>query len=262
MSRQTPRKSRHRHNPSTGSASGAYPRHVPASDYESDVAHYHETLGSSTITAAMAQRTNTELNLGVLQRYLPSITEIHAVASNAVIYLFDTSSQEWDKSGVEGTMFICKQEPLTVGNHTLPRACVFILNRKGLDNAIINLANVDHCEFNSELIIMRLEQATSALKTKGQEPSSPDAAPKVLGLWVHTDESEVKEEVQKAFANRIQGLWAEVNQAQSAAAAEEKAVPMAMEQEKNRVGPALQAIGRRVSISDLFGHKVAHENGQ
>ncbi len=146
MSRATPRKSRHRQQLSLGVSSlGPGSRVIAASDYESDAAQYleaHDTLPF----APLPQRTNTELNLSVLQRYLPSIRSIVSIAANAVVYIFTPATQSWDKSGVEGTLFVCEQEPLIVAGRSWPRACVFVLNRKALDNVVVDLAKVSDCE--------------------------------------------------------------------------------------------------------------------
>lgn len=44
-------------------------------------------------------------NLRVLQKADPSITEIIAVASHAVLYEFDAVSNAWEKRNVEGVLF-------------------------------------------------------------------------------------------------------------------------------------------------------------
>ncbi|QKD48823.1 uncharacterized protein FOBCDRAFT_287696 [Fusarium oxysporum Fo47] len=143
MSRQTPRKARHSRQPSN---------RIPAvSDYESDAAAIHADY------APPPPRTNTELNLSVLQRYLPSIHTILSIAANAVIYTFNSASESWEKSGVEGTMFVCAQSPLPEDPGQRPRACVFVLNRRGLDNVIVDLSRVTHAEVSGELVIMKVE---------------------------------------------------------------------------------------------------------
>ncbi|KAM0338557.1 hypothetical protein ACHAPQ_002211 [Fusarium lateritium] len=210
MSRQTPRKPRHSRQPSN---------RIPAvSDYESDAAAIH------TDYAPPPPRTNTELNLSVLQRYLPSIHTILSIAANAVIYTFNSGSESWEKSGVEGTMFVCAQSPLPEDPGQVSRACVFILNRRGLDNVIVDLSRVSHAEVSGELVIMRVEGDWG----KGD---------KVLGVWIHND----KDETREVNAAIIQEAWKIARSGDP------------VETQGPEAGPAMQAMGRRLSLSDLFG---------
>ena len=98
MSHPTPRKSRHRQQPSGGGA-----RTVAASDYESDAPQY---LAAPNLPpqSTVARLSNTELNLSVLRRYLPSIRSIVSIAANAVVYTISPTTGQWEKSGVEGTL--------------------------------------------------------------------------------------------------------------------------------------------------------------
>ncbi|KAM0558340.1 hypothetical protein ACHAPJ_005034 [Fusarium lateritium] len=213
MSRQTPRKARHSRQPSN---------RIPAiSDYESDAAAIHADY------APPPPRTNTELNLSVLQRYLPSIHTILSIAANAVIYTFNSASESWEKSGVEGTMFVCAQGPLPEDPGQRPRACVFILNRRGLDNVIVDLSRVSHAEVSGELVIMKVE-------------GDWEEGDKVLGVWIHND----KDETREVNAAIIQEAWKIARSAGSVGP---------VETQGPEAGPAMQAMGRRLSLSDLFG---------
>lgn len=202
------------------------PRHIrqpsnltPAvSDYESDSAAMQAPY------APPPPRTNTELNLSVLQHYLPSIQAILSIAANAVVYTFDPASEAWDKSGIEGTLFVCTQSPLPEDAAHRPRACVFVLNRRALDNLVADLARVTHVEVVDELIILRLQ---------GEGPQGD----KVLGIWIHNDRDETRD----TNAAMIQENWKAV-----------RSVGIADEQGPE-AGPAMQAIGRCLSLTDLFG---------
>lgn len=211
MSRAAPRKApRHLRQPSNL---------IPAvSDYESDATAMQAPY------APPPPRTNTELNLSVLQRYLPSIQGILSIAASAVVYTFDGASESWDKSGIEGTLFVCAQSPLSEDAEHRPRACVFVLNRRGLDNLVADLARVTHVEVMDELVILRLE-------------GDWEESDKVLGIWIHNDRDETRE----INAAMIQESWKAVR---SGGIAEEQGP---------EAGPAMQAIGRRLSLSDLFG---------
>ncbi|KAL2201890.1 PH domain-like protein [Sarocladium strictum] len=211
MSRATPRKGRgHNRDPSN---------RIPAvSDYESDAAAMHRSYEPPP------PRDNNELNLSVLRRYLPSIHTVLSIAANAVVYTFDSLAEQWDKSGIEGTMFVCAQAPLPEDPDQRPRACVFVLNRRGLDNVIVDLARVTHAELTSELVILSV-----AGEWEGQ-------GPRVMGLWIHNDH----EETRQANYAMIQEAW----KIASTSGVVEGAGP--------EVGPALQAVGRRLSLSELF----------
>jgi len=242
MSRPTPRK-RHRQNPSVGGSGGH--RAIPASDYESDAAQYmaaRDVLPSAQIP----QRTNTELNLSVLRRWQPDIRSIVSIAASAVVYKFTPATETWEKSGEEGTLFVCEQEPLVVGGRAFPRACIFILNRKGLDNVIVELAEATDCDFTEELLIFKLEN-----RWAGEAGAGDYQGPRVLGLWIHAD----RDDTQQVNADIIQQSWRQIRESLAAAAA---TAPPAVSPRQESYGSAMQAAGRRLSISDLFGASAAN----
>lgn len=232
MSRTTPRKSRHRHQPS-----GSGPRTVPASDYESDAVHYLEARDLPP-APQLPHRTNTELNLSVLRRYLPSIRSIVSIAANAVVYNFSSATQNWEKSGVEGTLFVCEQEPATVSGHAVPRACVFVLNRRGLDNLIVELCRATVCEVSADLIIFDVEKHEDATDVDGEADAGSGADTRVFGIWIHADQADTRE----VNAVIIQDAW---RQSRLAVARDSPEV----QDDSEGTGDA----GRRLSITDLFG---------
>lgn len=194
MNRPAPRRPKHRKQPS-----GNAPRTVPASDYESDAIHYAETQELPP-PAHLPPRSNTDLNLSVLRRYLPSIRSIISIAANAVVYTFSPSSSEgWQKSGVEGTLFVCEQEPVLVNGHPMPRACVFVLNRRGLNNVVVELCQASICQKEEDLIMFRLENTVD----KPADEAGLDSANQVIGLWLHADEEDTRE----VNATIIQDVW-------------------------------------------------------
>ncbi|KAK8079195.1 hypothetical protein PG994_003002 [Apiospora phragmitis] len=180
-------------------------------------------------TAILAQRTNTDLNLSVLQRYLPSITQIKSQAANAVVYTFSAELQSWDKSGIEGTMFGFQQAVQAKG-------CIFILNRRGLNNMILDLSEVEAIEASEELLIFKLNGETD------------EGMPRVVGLWIHADE----ESTRSTNTRIIQDMWDRIREMESTISAQ-GAASTAPGQVAADYGPAMQAIGRKVSLSDLFG---------
>ncbi|KAG6099728.1 hypothetical protein E4U31_004286 [Claviceps sp. LM219 group G6] len=214
MSRSTPRKAPH-----TRQLSNQIPT---VSDYESDAIAIH------TSYAPPPPRTNTELNVNVLQRHVPSIHTILSIAANAVVYDFDSSKVRWEKNGIEGTLFVCAQTPLP--GRSRPRACVFVLNRRALDNLVVDLAMVAHVELLNEVIILQVE---------GSHWTEDG---KVIGIWIHNDRDETR---QVNFVT-MRESW-KLAQA-----------PSLDEQDRAAYGepgtePARRALFRRLSIEDLFG---------
>lgn len=225
MSKPAPRKARHTRNPSN---------RIPAvSDYESDAMAVSAAAASyqSHSYEPPPLRSNTELNLSVLQRYQPSVRAILSIAANAVIYAIDSVTGGWVKSGIEGTMFVCAQAPLPDDPEQRPRACVFVLNRRGLDNVVIDLARVSHAEDGGELIFLMVEGG------RGKEEQE-----KVLGLWIHNEKEDTRER-----------NWAMIEESWKVAR-----TAGAFEGQYQDVGPAAVATGRRLSLSDLFNKQSAN----
>jgi len=239
MSRSTPQRPRHRAQQHSISSQG-----VGISDYESDVTLYAETHEAPP-PGQVLHRTNPELNLAVLRRYVPSIQAILSTAANAVVYIFSPDAQTWDKSGVEGTLFVCEQAPDTSsGGLARRRGCVFVLNRKGLDNAVIDLAAVSDCEVASELLIFKMDDTTTRSRRDDAETQGP---PKVVGLWVHADE----DHTQAHTASIIQGAWRSI---QDAAASNSAQVDTPQQ------NPG-EGVGRRLQLAELFGPARAGASG-
>jgi hypothetical protein len=133
------------------------------SDYESDVNYL------SDIPAPPAERTDEELNLAVLRRHNHDVFTLEYVAPYVVVYIFNPTSQEWEKSGIEGTAFVCGLVP---NNEYSARYAVMVLNRRGLENFNLELLSEEEVEITDEYIILQ----------------SPDAnMPHVYGLWVFSE---------------------------------------------------------------------------
>lgn len=124
-------------------------------------------------------------------------------------------------------MFVCAQSPLPESHQ--PRACVFVLNRRALDNLVVDLARVSHVEIAGELVILKVE-------------GNWEEGDKVIGLWIHND----KDETREINGAMIQESWKVARTGDAA------------EGQGPEAGPAMQAIGRRLSLSDLFGQQHGH----
>ncbi|TGJ87197.1 hypothetical protein E0Z10_g1601 [Xylaria hypoxylon] len=216
-------------------------QHIPpTSDYESDTAQYMAPSHPSVQPAALAGRTNTDLNLDVLRRYLPSITSVLSIAANAVVYTFQPPS-EWKRTNMEGTMFICSQRKGPgEGGET---GCLFILNRKGLQNFVLDLDTVGDFELAGDLLIFKLDYSAHELHLETGEAVTP----LVLGLWTYAEDKSDRE----TNAALITDMWSQAlstRDARADAAASDPATFAALAE----TGPAAQATGRRLSVTDLF----------
>ena len=139
------------------------------SDYdETDTATF--TDNAAALIAPPPSRTNTELNLLVLRRYCPDVERIVQIAPFAVVYSFSPETQGWEKIGTEGTLFVCQ---LAGANYS--RYSVIILNRKSLDNFIVELVSADNVEITDSYVIL-------------QSPSA-DGVEQIYGLWIFSEEN-------------------------------------------------------------------------
>jgi hypothetical protein len=225
----TPRKQKQRQQHQRPASSGL----VPASDYESDALNYSHTH------ILPPTRTNTELNLAVLRRYIPAVRTILSIAANAVVYVFSPTIQQWEKSGVEGTLFVCEQEPQIGASE--PGYCMVVLNRRGLDNLILDLAQAEDVETTPELLIIR-----------SQEPGAVDQPQKVLGIWMHKD----KDDTQELNGNLIQQCWQRVISLKanymSQPQAPESVGNGTFAQDSSSISTKGPVAGQRLNITDLF----------
>ena len=143
------------------------PKHNPqtslVSDYESDANYL------SDIPPPPAERTDEQLNLAVLRRHNKDVMSLEYVAPYAVVYVFSSTSQQWEKSGIEGTAFLCGLLP---NNELAQRYAVIVLNRRGLNNFNLELESSGEVEITEEYIILQSEN---------------NGIPCVYGLWVFSE---------------------------------------------------------------------------
>ncbi|KAL5337138.1 hypothetical protein BJX70DRAFT_251670 [Aspergillus crustosus] len=152
------------------------------SGYESDIQAY---LVAQNILEQQDQsmpsaspRSNEELNLSVLQRHNPAVNSIQSIAPFAVVYTFSPTTRQWEKTGVEGTLFVCQLGPGSLGEE---RYSVFVLNRRGLNNFDLPLTDGDNVEITEEYIILKSDI----------DPISNDSKAatevRIFGLWVFSE---------------------------------------------------------------------------
>lgn len=141
------------------------------SDYDTD------TANATDIQQAHSQlpvRTNEEINLSVLQRHNPLVGQIVSIAPFAVVYLFSPDSQQWEKSGIEGTLFVCMLTPTIHGDGVMQeRYSVVVLNRKGLENFATELLSASDVEITEQYVILQV--------------TADDGTPQIFGLWIFSE---------------------------------------------------------------------------
>lgn len=138
-------------------------------------------------------RTNADLNLSVLQRHNHHITSIVSIAPYAVIYTFSPSTQTWEKSGIEGSLFVCQLAPDTspYTNTAIERYSVHVLNRRGLDNFSLELTTPEEIEVTEEYII--LQGTTGAIvpfppaEEGAIRHADEEAEAVIYGVWVFAE---------------------------------------------------------------------------
>jgi hypothetical protein len=157
------------------------------SDYDTDLVNVTDSVAPSL--APPSTRSNTELNLLVLRRYVPSTEAILCIAPFAAVYTFASETQQWEKSNVEGTLFVCQLAPLHPGQHV--RYGVIILNRKGLDNFVTELLSGDDVDITEQYVILQV--------------LGEDDVPTIYGLWIFSDDKDNElTSVRDIVANKIQ----------------------------------------------------------
>lgn len=171
-----------------------------ASDYDTDTAAVTDAVAPAM--APPPARTNTELNLLVLRRYVPETERIISIAPFAVVYLFSSETRQWEKSGVEGTLFVCQLS----GSH-YPRYNVVILNRKSLDNFITELVSGEDIEITEQYVILQV--------------IGDEGTPNIYGLWIFSEGDSVPS-VREVVANAIQECAVRVEMARASLADDER----------------------------------------
>ncbi|KAI9807395.1 MAG: hypothetical protein M1833_000140 [Piccolia ochrophora] len=200
------------------------------SDYDSDF------NSLSAMPAPPEPRSNAELNLSVLRRHNPAITSILSIAPYAVVYLFSPHAQHWEKSGIEGTLFVCQ---LTPDGRGAERYVTVVLNRRGLENFSADLKKGGDVEITEEYVILR--------------DGSTESAQHVYGLWIFSEpppSSTANTRVINAQIIQDCAVQAEVSQRAVTSVPEEQHTDREMEEAVEAEG---ELMGRQLSLQELFG---------
>ncbi|KAI9762634.1 MAG: hypothetical protein M4579_000252 [Chaenotheca gracillima] len=211
------------------------PNHQP-SDYESDL-----NVSDLAPPPPPPNRTNEELNLSVLRRHYPAVSSILSVAPYAVIYSFPPSTQQWEKIGVEGTLFVSQ---LSSDDVEVERYAVTVLNRRDLQNFHAELFNEADVEVTQPYII---------LKANGDNQT-----PRVFGIWVFSEsETSSTANIPAITAQIIQdcAVQAETSRrlAEGKRTGEHEQIHHLPISEQ--APPAGEPMGRQLSLRELFGQQ-------
>ncbi|KAJ4302772.1 hypothetical protein N0V90_001663 [Kalmusia sp. IMI 367209] len=173
-------------------------------------------------------RSNEELNLSVIRRHYCDVASIHYVAPYAVLYAFSLDSQQWEKVGIEGSLFVCELVPAAT---LVERYAVVILNRRNMDNFYMDIVGPDGLEFTDEYIIMQGDQ--------------------VYGLWIFCEPPPSSTANTRAeTVAKIQELAARVQASQTIVEQDNDNDSSTSDQVQSSV-----PMGRQVSLRELFGQQ-------
>lgn len=144
----------------------------------------------------------------------------------------------WEKeSSVEGTLFVCQLTPSPVTGGS--RHCIVLLNRKGLENLIVESGEIQHVEIGADAFLML------GFKPRAE---SHEAEMKVLGLFIQAD-MPPREEI----CQLIKGHWEEAVRERSRAGGDDGITNLGDGFIPSREGHEDErTMGRRLSLSELF----------
>lgn len=242
-------------------------------DYESDTAY----LSDMHQQPAPPLRSNEEINLAVLRRHNPSITSILSLAQYAVVYIFSPTTRQWEKNGVEGTLFVCQ---LSQGHLGEERYSAFVLNRRGLQNFDLPLTDGENVELTEEYVILKADESTEgdtstngiadSLNPQARQNGSANGL-RIYGLWIYSEPPpNSTAETRTINAQMIRECAVHAGQSLklarerleairqngmhvAAAAAETQTAPLEEMQ-------ASVSMGRQISLKDLFGQQRAQDD--
>ena len=230
-------------------------------------------------------RSNEELNLSVLRRHNPSINTILSLAPYAVVYIFSPATRQWEKSGVEGTMFVCQLVQGPLGEE---RYSIFVLNRRGLDNFDIPLTDGENVELTEEYVILKTDSnpeldtggiinTTITPNTNGNNGTTRSVKGKngdvrIYGLWIYSEPPpNSTAETRTINAQVIHECAVHAGQSLKLArerqeAARQNGLHLAAAATASTAAPVDEVqssvpMGRQISLKDLFGQQRAQDDG-
>lgn len=239
-------------------------------DYESDAAYFSDMQQQP----APPLRSNEELNLAVLRRHNPSITSILSLAPYSVVYIFSPTTRQWEKNGVEGTLFVCQ---LTQGSLGEERYSAFVLNRRGLQNFDLPLTDGENVELTEEYVILKADEATDSGTNGIADPQARQNGNnangvRIYGLWIYSEPPpNSTAETRTINAQMIRECAVHAGQSMKLArerleAMRQNGMHLAAAAAGTQTAPleevqASVPMGRQISLKDLFGQQRAQDDG-
>lgn len=262
----TPRKSQNRrpNNNQTGpNAQVPLAAVAQPSDYESDAQFYfsdNQQGSNGPATVPPPQRTNEELNLSVLRRHNPSISSVISLAPYAVVYIFSPTSQLWEKSGIEGSLFVCQLAPGELGE---AKYSVFVLNRRGLNNFDAELVSGEDVELTEEYVILKIDG-----QTDGQDETTRGTSgeARIYGLWIFSEPAPSSTAETRAINAKVIKECADHAGESKKQALERQAAQFGPDgvyeqEDQGEETPGSVAMGRQISLKELFGQQREQDDG-
>lgn len=241
------------------------------SDYESDTPYYfsdtQQQPQQQPAPPTPANRSNEEFNLAVLRRHNPAVRSILSLAPYTVVYIFSPVTQQWEKSGVEGSMFVCQ---LGQGPWGEERYGVFVLNRRGLNNFDIRLTDGENVEITDEYVILKTDEgnaetAIGATPVEDDDDGEDDhddemASSRIYGLWIYSEPPPNSTAETRTLNAQVIKECA-VHAGESVKLARERAAA-AEQQDGHPQQPQHQSVpmGRQISLKELFGQQRAQDD--
>ncbi|KAF1915575.1 hypothetical protein BDU57DRAFT_277073 [Ampelomyces quisqualis] len=218
--------------PNRAKSRGQQPQAPPQpSDYETDAPPpaVHVPLPPA--------RSNEELNFSVLQRAYPELLAIEHVTPYAALYTFSLDSQQWEKVGIEGTLFVCQLTPSSIG---AARYCAVILNRRGLDNFYLELTSSDEMEISDPYVILQGDQ--------------------VYGIWIFADPPPAS--TSNCRIETAEKMMEIADRARASREAKEGPGKNGVGEASEQTEAASSApMGRQLSLRELFGQQRGQDAG-
>jgi hypothetical protein len=228
----TPRKTRSRNHASSTSQAPL------VSDYDSEAQY----------TAPRTGRTKEEINHSVVKRYVPSLAAILEIAASAYIYILNNVSGEWEKTSIEGTLFVCELTPSPITG--TPRHCIVVLNRKGLENLIVFSEELQAVEISDQFLLLKFRSRENTFVQESKEEE------KILGFFMTADE-DVKDRIKTA----VKSHWEMALRVRESGEDIERRVENFGDEGYGGGGGLGDGVGeskpmgRRLSLTELFGHR-------
>jgi len=117
--------------------------------------------------------TRRKANLRVLQRLDSNIVDLAITATHVVLYEYSTTTAQWEKKNVEGSLFVTKRSDA-------PRFKLIILNRSSTENLEVPITATFQMQVKEPYMIFR--DGTAAA---GGGISSTGANETIRGIWFH-----------------------------------------------------------------------------